>query len=253
MAKKNDKAFDDFLADLKTINPKIEELISDESVKTKLREGVLARAEFSSQMDSLRAEREAFTNEVTEARQKIDGWQRWYGETTQEYATTVDKLKKYQDEFGDLTDGQQRREAAKVGMTPEEFQKAMNEQLQQHDVASLKFMDDLTEIKISHRENFKEKLDTSKVYEIAGAKGLPLDAAYNEYIADRVEEKRNKDFEERLRVAKEEGAREALSARGLPVVSNNSDLTHVLDIKDAPRSSTDRVAAAVAAFNNKNK
>lgn len=250
-AKKNDKAFDDFLADLKTINPKIEELIADESVKTKLREGVLARSEFSSQMDNLRVEREAFGHEVTEARKKIDGWTSWYGTASQEYANQKEQLEAYKEEYGELTTGQKHREAAKVGLTTEEFEAKLNSKIQEHDVAALKFMDHLSDIKIEHRDRFKERLDTAKVFEIAGEKNLPLDAAYKEYIADRVEEQRTKDIEERIKQAKEEGAREALAAKGFPVISNNSDLTHVLDIKDAPRTSNDRIAAAVAAFNTK--
>ncbi len=68
-----------------------------------------------------------------------------------------------------------------------------------------------------HAAKFGEELDVDALEEIASKKGLPLEAAYNEYIAPREEEKRNKDFDAKLKAAKEEGAREWASRHKLPV------------------------------------
>lgn len=248
MAKKNDAAFDAFLADLKAIAPGIEDLIKDDNVKTKLREGVLARSEFSTQMDSLKTERETFTAEVTEARKRIEGWQKWYGDATQQVASTQDELKKYKDEFGELDGTVKRKVAGEQGLTVDEFQKRLNEEINKRDIAALKFADDLTDIKIDYKDRFKEKLDTTAVYKLAGEKGVSLDVAYNLFIADKVEDQRKVEFDTQLKAAREEGAREALASHKLPIMSNISDVTHVLDIKDAPRTEKGRVDAAVAGF-----
>lgn len=68
-----------------------------------------------------------------------------------------------------------------------------------------------------HAAKFNEELDVDALEEIATKKGLPLEAAYNEYIAPREDERRNKDLEARIKAARDEGAREALSRHKLPV------------------------------------
>jgi hypothetical protein len=253
MARKSkDTIYQEFLAELKAINPKIEEVLADERVSTKLKESVLARADYSQSMDDLKTSRAEMESFLAAEKQKIAGWQEWYTKSSTEYTTTVDKLKRYQEEFGDLDDAGQRREAAKHGLTPEEFEQKLGAELTKREAAYLKFADDLTDLKIEHRQKFGEKLDTGALYKIAGEKSLPLDVAYNVFIADKEAELRKKDFDEQLTKAKEEGAREALAKHNLPVLSNDSSVVHVLDVKDAPRSSNDRVSAAVAGFMSRN-
>jgi chromosome segregation ATPase len=160
MAKKSkDTIFAEYLAELEAINPAIKDIIADEKVSAKLKEGVLARADYSSQMDSLRAERETFASEVEQARERIQGWQKWYGDVTTEVSNTQTKLKAYREAYGDLDDAGQHREAKKYGLSVEEFEKKLNEENNKRDVAALKFADDLTDIKLDYNQRFKEKLD----------------------------------------------------------------------------------------------
>lgn len=248
MSKKNDAAYDAFLADLKAINPAVEELIKDEKVSAKLRESVLARSEFSSQMDSLQAQRQEFEAYQAQERQKIEGWQNWYGTASTQVADVVNKLNKYREAYGDLTDTEQTREAAKLGLTKDELESKLNERFQQHDVAAIKFADDLTDLKIEHRDRFKEKLDTAKVYEIAGKQNIPLNLAYNIFIQDRVETQRKSEQETALKAAREEGAAEALAKHNLPMLSSASEHVHFLDNKAPLTNTSERVAAAAADF-----
>ena len=253
MAKKDkDTIFNEFLADLKSVNPQIEEILKDEKVSAKLKEGVLARAEFSSQMDALSTERRQFESEVAEARQKIERWQDWYGKTSQEVATIQDELKRYRDEYGELTH-EGRRAAKAQGLTAEEFDKKLQDEINKRDLANLKFADDLTDIKIDYRERFKEKLDTGAVFKIAGEKNLPLDAAYNIFIADKVEEQRKVAYAEEIKRNREEAVAEYAAKHNLPVIDSNPAHVHVLDMKDVPTDSSSRVSAAVAAFMNRNR
>jgi len=249
MAKKNDAAYESFLADLKALNPQIEEILKDDKVSTKIREGVLARADYSSHMDTLRAEREAFASEVQEARQKISGWQNWYGQATEEVANVQSRLQQYESLYGPI-ESADKREAAKVmGISKEEMDRALEDRMNQRDIAALKFADDLTDIKMDYRDRFKDKLDTTAVFKLAGERGVDLNTAYNLHIADRLEEVRNKDVEERIKQAREEAVSEYASKHNLPVVPSSNDIVHVLDAKDVPATQRDRVAAAVAAMN----
>lgn len=254
MAKKSkDTIYQEFLAELKAINPKIEEVLTDDKVVTKLREGVLARADYSQSKDELDAQKAQFEQEVQEARTRIAGWQKWYGEESQKSATLVDKLNRYIDEYGELDNAGQRREAAKHGMTKEEFDAALNAELEKRSTAMIKFADDLTDLKMDYSKRFGERLNTEELYKIAGEKNLPLTAAYDQYVAPRVEAQKKVEFEEAIKKAKEEGAAEALSRHNLPNVSSQSSLGHVLDSKDAKTDSSARVADAVASFMKQNK
>lgn len=254
MAKKDkDTIYQEFLADLKALNPEIEKVL-DEKVTSKLKESVLARADYSASMDALKKEREDLQTYLAAEKQKIDGWQTWYGNATTEFAQMAKEVQAYRDEFGELNTADKRRAAAQAGLTPEQFEQKLNEELQRRETAYMKFMDDLSDLKMEHRERFKERLDTSAVYKIAGEKSLPLDVAYDIYIADRVEADRKTAYEADMKKAREEGAREALAKHNLPVVPSTSDIrVHTLDAKDVPTTSRERVSAAVSAFLGGNK
>jgi hypothetical protein len=248
MAKKDsDTIFREYLAELEAINPGIKDILADEKVSAKLKEGVLARSEFSQKMDTLKAEREAFSGEVTEARQKITGWQNWYGQVSQEVSALQNKYQKYVDTYGELTDDGQRA-AAKAGISEAEFQKRLDAEIQKNNLVNLKFAEDLTDIKMDYRDRFKAPLKTEDVYKIAGEKGVSLTAAYNEYISERVETQREEATAAKIKSEREEAVREYASAHGLPVVPNQSDMVHVLDAKDTLANPADRVRAAVASF-----
>lgn len=250
MAKKNDAAYEAFLADLKGIVPEIEGILANnEKASSKLREGVLARSEFSSQMDALQKEREQMQQYLSSEKQKIEGWQKWYGDTTAEVARMQQELSQYVEEYGELSDAGKRREAAKQGYTKEEFDKRLNEEIQKLAQAHLKFTEDLTDIKIQHRDEFKERLDTDSLYKIAGEKNVPLTVAYNEMVADKRKERDEALFQEKLKQAREEGAREFASKHNLPLVPSNADI-HVLDVPadTVGKTANDRIKAAAESF-----
>lgn len=254
MARKSkDTIYSEFLAELKAINPAIEEIVKDEKVSAKLRESVLARADYSQSMDDLKVQQDTFAAEVAAARDKIAGWQKWYGDTSKQFADVQKQLEVYKEEYGELDDASKRQVAREAGFTKDEFEKRLNEEINKRDVAALKFVDDLTDLKIEHRQKFNEKLDTAAVYEIAGKQQLPLNLAYKEYIADKEADLRKKDYDAAIAAAKAEGAREALSHHKLPQVNNNPDYVHVLDATDVAKTDRGRVEAALADFLGRQK
>lgn len=247
MAKKSkDAIFQEYLAELEAINPAIKDILADEKVSAKLREGVLARADYSQNMDAFREQREQFASEVEEARKRIEGWQKWYGEASTTVANTQEQLKAYQDAYGELDTRTQRRVAHEAGYSKEEFEKRLQEEINKRDVANLKFADDLTDVKLDFRERFKEALNTEDLYKIAGERGVDLKTAYNSYISERVEEQRKQEVEDRVKREREDAVKEYASKHNLPIIDSRPDVTHVLDAKDAPKTQHDRVAAALA-------
>lgn len=250
MAKKNnDAAYEQFLADLKAINPAVEELIKDDKVSAKLKESVLARSDYSSAMDALRTERETFATEVAEARQKIEGWQKWYGQTSQEVASVQKKLKAYEDAYGEIEAGDTKNVAKRIGVSKEELSEVLEARTREHDLAAIKFADDLTDIKIDFKDRFKDKLDTEAVFKLAGERQVDLRTAYDIHIADRVEKARSEEVEARIKREREEAVSEYAAKHNLPVVPSTSAVgTHVLDAKEVATTPQGRVAAALQGY-----
>jgi hypothetical protein len=244
MAKKDNEAiYQEFLADLKKINPKVEEIL-DDATNAKLKESVLARSEMSRQMDALTAERAEVAAFVEQEKTKVQGWQDWYGSVTKDISNIQTELKSYKDAYGELDSTSKRQIAESHGMTKEDFER----NLQQRDVAAIKFVDDLTDLKIDHRDKFKEKLDTSAVYKIAGEKNLPLDVAYNLYIGDKLQKLNDANVEARIAQARTDAVAEYATKHNLPVISSNPDYVHPLDVKQPLTNPNERINAAVADY-----
>jgi len=244
MAKKDNEAiYQEFLADLERTNPRIKEVL-DDATNAKLKESVLARSEMSRQMDALAAERAEVAAFVEQEKTKVQGWQDWYGDVTKQWTGVQTELKAYRDAYGELDSTTKRQVAESHGMTKEDFEK----NLQQRDVAAIKFVDDLTDLKIDHRDRFKEKLDTAAVYKIAGEKNLPLDVAYNLYIGDRVTKLNEQQVEARIEQAKKDAVAEFATQHHLPVLSSNPDYIHPVDVKAPLTNPNERINAAVADF-----
>lgn len=250
MAKKDKETiFNEYLAELKELNPALEEILKDDKVSAKLKTGVLAQSEFSSQMDALKAERESFAAEVTEAKTRIEGWQKWYGDTSKQVADVQGELKQYKEAFGDLEPDVQRKVAREQGLSVDDFNKRLNDEINKRDLYNLKFATDLVGISLEHSRRFKgETLNAEDVYKVAGENNLDLKTAYKEYISERVAEQQKVEIEEGKKKAAEEAVAEYASKHGLPIVPSHSDLVHVLDAKDVQTNPADRVRAAVSGF-----
>jgi hypothetical protein len=245
MAKKSD-AHEQFLADLIAAVPEIqrpyvEEALKADTVSRLLRDSVLNRSDYSRQSDSLAEERRAFEAEVAEARRRVAGWEEWYATSTQELANAQARIAELETSSPTTPDPLTADFVSRDEIT---------KQLQERDRYAIAFADLLTDLKIEHRDRFKEKLDTTALTQFAQRRGIPLDAAYPLFVADRVEVQRTKDLEERVKREREDAVKEYASAHRLPVSPGPSE-PHVLDTREnVSGDSRDRVRAAVAAWNN---
>jgi hypothetical protein len=242
-------AYEAFRADLLAAVPDdrrqtLEEVLSLDTVNSKLREGVLARSDYSRSMDALREERQALEREVAEARTKIEGWQVWYNDATRDYAEMQSRLNSYETEYGELEGRRQNF------LTKEEYTAELGRRLEERDQLAIRFADVLTDLKLDHKAQFGEKLNTNELITYAQRQGLPLEVAYERFVAPRVDEMRKQEYEENLKKAREEGAREYAAQHQLPV-SPSPAQPHALDLNQSvPANSGERVRAAVAAWNS---
>lgn len=250
----NKDPYEQFLAEVLSAVPEenraaIEGTLKNEQLAPRIRERVLARSDYSRQSDTLRQERLAFEAQVAEAKNKISGWENWYAQTSAEQTRLQAENAAYKAQFGDV-DGEPVKQP--TGITEEAFNNRLTSELDRRDRDAIAFADVLTELKLDHRDRFKEKLNTAELVEFATKNGLPLQAAYREYVSPKEEELREADLSAKLKAAKEEGAREALSQHRLPTASGFSEV-HTLDrVADVGKTSSDRVRNAVDNWNKSN-
>lgn len=241
MASKN--SFEAFLADVLSHVPQdrraaVEEALAGDAA-AELEKGYRRQSDYSREMDRIRQREQELDATLSEANERVAGWQDWYNTASQEYEDMKRQVAMSTPD-DDLT------AHPSTGLSKEELQA----ELAARDRMAIAYADVLTDIKIEHKERFHEKLDTNKVTEYALKRGLPLDAAYREFIAPREKEIMKKEQEEMLAKAREEGAREALTKHRLPIVSGPLE-SHTLDLApSAKTNSGDRVAAAVARWNS---
>lgn len=164
-----------------------------------------------------------FSRALDERDARVKQYTEWYEKQAKPaYETNlkgIERLNAYEKAYGPLEEmnpREQHQAAAAAGLTKEELEKILTEKLAERDAAYVGLAKSFSRISQDHMVRFKEPLDVDAVEKFALEKGLPLDRAYNDYIAPRVEKARNEDIEARIKAAREEGAREARTRAGVP-------------------------------------
>lgn len=211
--------------------------LEDESVGKVVLDAFVPRPEFSKGLDGERAK----------AEQAIATWKNWYEKDAKPAYDAnvqgVELLKKYKERFGDLdmTSDDKHAAAAASGLTREDFQKLLNEELAKRDTAYVGLTKTAVKVAQDYMNRFKKPLDVDGLEKFALEKGLPLDSAYKEFIAPEVESARNAEWEAKLKAAREEGARDALSKVRNPIDARPKDQPHMFwDRKEVPQGTTEQ-------------
>ena len=117
----------------------------------------------------------------------------------------------------------------------EDAEKALRERLEETERNGVQLMAMLSTIQATHLKQFDEALNAQELFEHATKVSLPLPAAYQDFVKDRVEESRQKAHKEEVAQAREEGRMEALkTGTALPhnVGNNEPTVLDVLGMKD---------------------
>lgn len=258
---KNDDAFTQYVADLLSTVPddqreSVERALKADTTSQKLREGVLARADYSRQSDELRNARKQFETEVAEARTRIEGWNDWYAKVSKETADALKKVEKYEATYGPMNDDT-RRAALTPGLSKEDVTKLLNDEvgkmMAERDAQSLDLAVQMTRMQQEYYTTFKELLPVEEVIKLATERRVPLSVAYQSYIQPKRDELAEAKHKEALDKARLEGEQAAIAKFHLPAIPGPST-PHVLDSInkdpiDVPRASEDRIRAALSDFN----
>lgn len=160
----------------------------------------------------------------------------------------------YKERYGEITaDGTKKTLVAAAGdvITRKDFDEAINRVGTQSIAVTKSAMFAASD----YMHRFSEVLDPSALEAHALKTGLPLDAAYKDYIAPKLAEQDKKKNEEAIELAKAEAVRDYASKNKLPVDSTKEAtpfLSNVLKSNDANKAATSTSAkdGFVDAWNN---
>ena len=127
-----------------------------------------------------------------------------------------------------------RQAAQSTGLTKEQVEEILKTQSAQKDQAYVNLSKDIAYVTMDHFQRFKEPVDVDALEAFAIKSGLPLRQAYKEFVAPKVDEQRNAEFDAKLKAAREEGARDALSKHQLPINTRPKEAHLVFDRSEKP-------------------
>jgi len=119
-------------------------------------------------------------------------------------------------------------------VTRADAEKSLQERLGETERNGIRLMAMISNIQARHLKDFGEALDAQELFEHATKVSLPLPAAYQDFVKERVEDAREKTHKEEVTQAREEGRLEALRTPMLPhnVSNNEPTVLDVLGMKD---------------------
>ncbi|KKK57431.1 hypothetical protein LCGC14_3054510, partial [marine sediment metagenome] len=170
---------------------------------------VMARQDYSRDKDALKTDRDAFDASQVEHKKKEAEWLKFHAELkaieAQQQATGGG------DNFDNSNDGQDNSDGEKP-LT----RKEMNDALKARDNTFVDFVKTTTILGQEHQANFGEPLPVLEVEKYAVEHQLPLKEAYKDFIAPRLEKKREEVFEAAKKSSYEEGVLKGRSEQQSP-------------------------------------
>lgn len=220
-------------------------VLGNEKVSKELSDRMLAKDDYSRSMDGITAER----------RKNAD----WYAnqlKIAEQNQKVVDeanaRILAYKEIYGELPDDgtPQRRAANGQYLSKEDFDKAMKEELAKRDGQFIAVTKDAMYCSSDYLKRFNEVLDPTALEEFAVKSGLPLKAAYTEFIKPRVDAATNASWDEKLKAAREEGRIEG-SKNKVPTDTEPAEasvFSNYLDKKRAAEAITGTSAKPSSSF-----
>jgi hypothetical protein len=225
----------------------ISDALGDESVQKAFRDGFRAMPDYSSDMDNVRDKTRAETSEAVKAY-----YDKWYQTEAMPVLTRKEKeaadykasLDQYRQLYGDIDpsgNGNGNRQIVTPSgdvLTKAEF----TDYMRQREQAEINVLKAGLNAASHHMHIFGKPLDVDAVLKTANEKGMTFEQAYQSYIAPELEKKTQGDFETKLKAAREEGARDALSRHKIPVDAGPREMHPFFDREKEPDkiANTDR-------------
>jgi hypothetical protein len=206
--------------------------MGDESVARALKQGFKAIPDYSHDLDDVRDRTKA--EAISEAKAFYDNWYKTTGEPAYlEHQKVANDYKRYKDLYGDLdgTGGSNGTNGSRP--TKEEIESLINDRLAARDQAYAGLTKTAMTLSVRHFKEYNEVLDPDDLEQFANKnKFSDLKTAYDAYVRPKAEARQAADIDAKIKAAKEEGAREALSRHKLPTDSKPREYTNPFQSKE---------------------
>lgn len=184
----------------------LKKALGNQKFAEELEKGVKRQSDYSRSMDELKTQKQAVEAQIGQ-------WREWYNTAVTNDAAREEELQQYRRERGNTTgNGNGTVTPTSTGFSKKEIEDMLAGERNR----LISITKDMGRIASRHAVEFQEALDVEAVEKVALEKGLTVAKAYDEYVAPRIKEREQKSFEERLKLAREEGLKEGLSRRDLP-------------------------------------
>jgi len=215
------------------------EVLKDDKAGKAFLEGFVPQSDYSRDLDKTRDE---WKGKLTEAEKKVLGYDDWYkgaratfdANVVQAQATEA-KLKQYTDTFGALDDSGGNPKLPPDIVTRKDLED-MARGISGNTASVLKA---LTHAASDHMHKFGQPLDVDAFEKFMIDNNLAPKDAYERYVAPKMEEKRNVEFEAKLKTAKEEAVRDYASKHQMPVDTAPREHSPFFDRKEMPKDGTE--------------
>jgi hypothetical protein len=198
------------------------EALGDEAVEKVFKDGFKPIPDYSRDLDSVRDRARSETSQAVKAY-----YDQWYQTQALPALTKKEKeaadykasLDRYRQAYGDLDDGGNGNRQQIVTPASGDFlsKSEFTEYMRSREQAEINVLKAGLNAASHHMHVFGKPLDVDAVLKTANDKGLTFEAAYKEYIEPELSKKTSSEFEAKLKLAREEGARDALSRHKIPV------------------------------------
>lgn len=217
--------------------------LGDSNVASAFRQAFVPTSEYHSNLDEVRSAADTRKAELD----------KWYNEQAlPAYQTNlggIERLRQYESLYGEIDPNTTSKgQAEGLGFrNKEELDRYLEDKFKAQQQGFVGLAKITPKISIDYYNRFKEVLDLNEVEKLAVEKGLSPEAAYNEFIAPRVETARNADFAAKLKEAEEKGARDAISKYHLPVDTSQREANpffnrETVEVKSATPVEEDRAS-----------
>jgi hypothetical protein len=191
----------------------VTESLGDESTAKAFRQAFVPMSEYHSNLDEMRAD-------VDGRKAKLDDW--YNKEALPAYQTNlagIERLRQYESLYGEIDPSTTTRsDATSLGFkSKDELDKYLDDRQRTMQAGLVGLAKVTPRLTLDYYKRFGEVLDLDEVEKLAVKEGLSPEAAYKAFIAPKVEEQQTKDFDAKLKAAREQGERDAVSKYKLPV------------------------------------
>jgi len=219
-------------------------VMENEKFRGGVSSGYKRHEDYSREMDALRTEKQRLAT--------------WYQNEElpkfQQYQAGLEKLKRYEETYGEISDDGLNNGRGGVGdrngnrkgdmsgswsVSKEELDRLVEEKLKQRDGAYVGLTKTAVRISSDYMRRFKDTLDVDAVEKLALDKGLPLDQAYKEYIAPKEQAALEARHKEDIEKAKAEAIRDYQSRLKLPIDTKPKEAHPFFDRKSPVEGKTE--------------